>query len=339
MPVALREPPDQIGPYRLVRRLGQGGMGAVYDAVDTALDRRVAVKVVLPALLDDPGLRQRFGQEARLQASLDSPHVVRVLAHGEADGWPYLVTPLVPDGDLGRHLRRHGPLPEVAALELVAQVADGLAEAHRAGLVHRDVKPSNVLLRHRGTDTLALLSDFGIATPIRDGGVAEGVADGVADDVRALGRLLEATLGGPLGRRLGAALDAARSAAEVRDLLRTAAARTDRSRLRGHRTTHLRPRHGRWVVGAAAAAAVVAVVVLVAPPAEGPGERTAEPVVDQVTRTLRSGGLQRPAAECTAQALVTEHGPAAAEHLAAPRPDPHLTSAALDAAVRCLWTR
>lgn len=189
-----RDPPvpgDLLGPYRIVRLIGRGGMGAVYDAVDTTLDRHVALKVITPALADDPGMRERFVREARAQASLDSPHVVEVFAHGEDDGRLYLASRLMPDGDLGQHLRRHGPLPARLAEDIVAQVAAGLAAAHRAGLVHRDVKASNVLLRHRGTHTEAHLADFGIAAPLAHGGVA--------DDLAALERLREALLGGPTG--------------------------------------------------------------------------------------------------------------------------------------------
>ncbi|HWJ66117.1 MAG TPA: serine/threonine-protein kinase [Nocardioides sp.] len=204
-------PGDRVGPYRVVRQLGEGGMGTVHEAVDTALHRHVALKVIAPALAGDPGFRTRFVREAQAQASLDSPHVVQVFAHGEADGRLYIASQLVPDGDLGALLRRHGPPPAEQAVDLIAQVADGLAEAHRVGLVHRDIKPANVLLRNRGTDTVAYLADFGIASQVGAASTGSGGAGtpgymapelhrggtaGPATDVYSLGCLLWATLAG-----------------------------------------------------------------------------------------------------------------------------------------------
>lgn len=165
------EPGRRIGPYEVVRRLGQGGMGVVYEAVDTVLGRRVALKVITPHLASDPAFRVRFTQEAQAQASLDSPHVVQVFAHGEADpsagsggtGALYIASQLIPDGDLGAMVKASGPPPPGVALDVIAQVAAGLADAHAAGLVHRDIKPANVLLRIRGEEVSAYLADFGIA--------------------------------------------------------------------------------------------------------------------------------------------------------------------------------
>ncbi|GAA4819212.1 serine/threonine-protein kinase [Nocardioides caeni] len=209
-------PGDQIGPYRIVRELGRGGMGTVYEAVDTTLHRNVALKVIAIPLAGDPEFRSRFVREAQAQASLDSPHVVQVFSHGQADGRLYIASQLIPDGDLGTMLRRHGPPPTAMAVELIAQVADGLSEAHRVGLVHRDIKPANVLLRQRGTDTVAYLADFGIARQVggphtiisASGPVVagtptymapelhQGAPAGPASDVYSLGCLLWATLTG-----------------------------------------------------------------------------------------------------------------------------------------------
>ena len=201
---------EVLGPYHLVRRLGGGGMGVVHEAWDTRLQRPVALKVIAADLADDPAFRERFTREARAQAALDSEHVVRVHAHGEDDGRLWIATQLLPDGDLGALLRRYGALPQPVALDLVAQVADGLADAHAAGLVHRDIKPANVLLR-RGPRILAYLGDFGIARPLgaevtRTGAVGTpaylapelhtGGAAGVASDVYSLGCLLWAALTG-----------------------------------------------------------------------------------------------------------------------------------------------
>lgn len=156
-------PGDRIGPYRIVRRIGAGGMGVVFEALDTVLHRRIALKVISPPYAGDPAFRVRFAEEARTQASLDSPHVVPVFAHGEADGALYIASQLVPDGDLGAMIRAQGVPPPRVALDLIAQVAAGLADAHAAGVVHGDLKPANVLLRFRCEEASAYLADFGIA--------------------------------------------------------------------------------------------------------------------------------------------------------------------------------
>jgi len=189
-------------------------MGTVYEAVDETLHRRIALKVIAPAVAGDPDFRRRFVREAQAQASLDSPHVVQVFSHGEVDGQLYIASQLIPDGDLGAMLRRHGPPPQQLGVDLIAQVAEGLAEAHRSGLVHRDIKPANVLLRKRGPDTVAYLADFGIARQVgpshsqTQGLVAAGTPSymapelhlgavaGPTSDVYSLGCLLWATLTG-----------------------------------------------------------------------------------------------------------------------------------------------
>ncbi|WP_183099312.1 serine/threonine-protein kinase [Nocardioides pelophilus] len=207
------EPGERIGPYEIVRRLGAGGMGVVFEAVDPALERRVALKVIAPHLAGDPTFRARFVHEAQAQASLDSPHVVPVFAHGEADGALYLASRLIPDGDLGALIAGSGPPPPRVALDLVAQVAAGLADAHATGLVHRDIKPANVLLRVRGEEVTAYLADFGIAhrDDSEHGPTARGVVGtpgylapevhaggppGTASDLYSLGCLLWAALTG-----------------------------------------------------------------------------------------------------------------------------------------------
>ena len=165
---------ERIGPYRIDRRLGVGGMGVVHEAHDEVLQRRVALKVISPHLADDPDFRTRFVREARAMASLDSAHVVQVFAHGEDDGQLWIASQLIPDGDLGTLLRRQGAPPLPVAVDLVAQVASGLADAHAAGLVHRDIKPANVLLRRRGNGWNAYLADFGIARADTDRGLTQG---------------------------------------------------------------------------------------------------------------------------------------------------------------------
>ena len=203
-----------VGPYRLGRRLGGGGMGVVHEAVDTALGRTVALKLISPHLADDPGFRARFTREARAQAALESPYVVGVLAHGEDDGRLWLATRLVAGGDLGAVLRHHGPPDAVTALRIAADVAAGLADAHAAGLVHRDLKPANVLLHRHGDDVTALITDFGLARSLDQqpsqtsltgaAGTPQWMAPelhtggraGAASDVYSLGCLLWAVLTG-----------------------------------------------------------------------------------------------------------------------------------------------
>ncbi|ANH37450.1 Serine/threonine-protein kinase PknH [Nocardioides dokdonensis FR1436] len=197
---------EDFGRYHLLRQLGHGGMGVVYAARDAALDREVALKIITPQLAGDPEYRERFQREAMALSRMDSPHVVAVHDHGELDGCLYLVTQLVPDGDLLQRLRASGAPAPGAGIDLVTQVLGGLEDAHRAGIVHRDVKPSNVLLRRRGEHTEAFLCDFGIATlpgaeVTRTGGLVgsfpymaperhQGETAGVAGDVYATGCLL-----------------------------------------------------------------------------------------------------------------------------------------------------
>jgi serine/threonine protein kinase len=160
---AYPEPGEMLGPYRIVRRLGFGGMGVVFEAIEGTLNRSVALKVISPHLAHDAGFRARFVREAQAQASVRSPHVVTVFAHGEEGGRLYITTELVDAGDLGRLVQEHGAPPLATALDIIAQVASGLADAHDAGLVHRDIKPANVLLRRRDHGVQAYLADFGIA--------------------------------------------------------------------------------------------------------------------------------------------------------------------------------
>ncbi|NYI43862.1 serine/threonine-protein kinase [Nocardioides aromaticivorans] len=160
---ALPEPGEVFGRYRVVDRLGHGGMGVVLTAVHEDLGRRVALKLLAPQLVGSPDMVARFRREAQALARLDSPHVVQVYDTGEHDGWLYISTQLIPDGDLTALVEARGPLPPAEALGLVDQVLDGLADAHAVGLVHRDVKPSNVLLRREASGVRAFLCDFGIA--------------------------------------------------------------------------------------------------------------------------------------------------------------------------------
>ena len=155
------------GRYRLERPLGHGGMASVYLGRDTELDRPVAVKILAENAAADDGLRERFVREARLAARLQHPNVVSVYDAGEDEGRPYIVMEHVEGETLSEVLGRRGRLPAEEARGLALQAARALAHAHAAGLVHRDVKPQNLLLRRDGTLKIA---DFGIAR------AAEGTA-------------------------------------------------------------------------------------------------------------------------------------------------------------------
>lgn len=155
--------------YELLEIVGSGGMGVVHRARDRVLGRTVAVKVIRQELVDEEFVR-RFEREAAILARVRSPHIVVVFDYGSSDGQFYLVTDFHADGDLVGWLEQHGPMPPRLAAEVTASVAEGLADAHAAGVVHRDVKPGNVLLWRRGEQLLPVLADFGIATA-EDGGL------------------------------------------------------------------------------------------------------------------------------------------------------------------------
>jgi urea transport system substrate-binding protein len=164
--------PDEIGrlgPYRVLKILGQGGMGIVYEAEDPHLDRRVALKVLRPEGLDTLG-RERFMQEARLAASLHSDRIVTIYQIGEDHGCPYLVMELLKGESLDTYLHRRGKLSVTEALRIARDVAEGLAVAHDKALVHRDIKPANIWLESGApgapSDRLKLL-DFGIARSLK----------------------------------------------------------------------------------------------------------------------------------------------------------------------------
>ena len=204
---------DHFGRYRIDDRIGQGGMGVVFGATDLSFDRRVALKVVSATLGDSPEFRRRFEREASLLARLNSPHVIDIYDYGVQDECPYIATQFIGGGDLGHLLQARGAMPPRLGAQVCAQVADALHDAHRAGVVHRDVKPSNVLLRDPDTlDLHAYLCDFGIARTETDGLTVPGSVTGTwsylspecgkgasgspASDIYALGCLFWATLTG-----------------------------------------------------------------------------------------------------------------------------------------------
>jgi eukaryotic-like serine/threonine-protein kinase len=151
-------PGTKLGPYEIQSPLGAGGMGEVYRARDTRLDRDVAVKVLPANLSSDPSLRQRLEREAKAVSKLSHPHICMLHDVGHQDGMDYLVMELVEGETLERRLLR-GPLPPDQTLRLAAQIAGALAKAHKLGIVHRDLKPANIMLTKAG----AKLMDFGLA--------------------------------------------------------------------------------------------------------------------------------------------------------------------------------
>ncbi|MBE8522012.1 serine/threonine protein kinase [Amycolatopsis sp. H6(2020)] len=150
----------QFGPYRVESLIARGGMGEVLRAYDTRHDRVVALKLLAPEFGADREFQERFRREAHAVARLREPHVIPIHAYGEIDGRLYLDMRLVEGDDLGTRLAAGGALAPAEAVDVVAQVAQALAAAHAEGLVHRDVKPSNVLV---GATGFAYLVDFGIA--------------------------------------------------------------------------------------------------------------------------------------------------------------------------------
>jgi serine/threonine-protein kinase len=155
------QPGDLIADrYELEEIVGSGGMSTVFRARDTQLDRRVAIKILHERYAGDPEYLERFRREARAVARLSHPNIVTVIDRGDDDGRQYIVFEHVEGENLKELVERTGRLPVRGALELALPVADGLAFAHEHGLVHRDVKPQNVLLSREGD---VKVTDFGIA--------------------------------------------------------------------------------------------------------------------------------------------------------------------------------
>src|SRR5215471_3343241 len=157
MPLA---PGTKLGPYEIGVRLGAGGMGEVYRAKDTRLDRSVAIKILPPQFSTDPVSKQRFEREAKTISGLNHPNICVLFDVGSQDGVDYLVMECVEGESLAGRLER-GALPLEQTLNYGAQIAAALDKAHRAGIVHRDLKPGNIMLSPNG----AKLLDFGLAKP------------------------------------------------------------------------------------------------------------------------------------------------------------------------------
>src|ERR1700687_1080041 len=148
----------KLGPYEVGAPLGAGGMGEVYRARDTRLDRTVPIKILPAHLSSDPLRKQRFAREAKTISGLNHPHICVLHDVGSQDGVDYLVMECVEGETLAKRLEK-GPLPLEQVLKIGTQIADALDKAHRSGVVHRDLKPGNIILTPAG----AKLLDFGLA--------------------------------------------------------------------------------------------------------------------------------------------------------------------------------
>src|SRR5208282_2315782 len=149
----------KLGPYEVVSPLGAGGMGEVYRARDTRLNRVVAIKVLPEAVANDPGRLQRFEQEARVLSTLSHPNLLAIYDVGTEGGVHYLVSEYL-EGETLRERMATGPLPQRKASEYALQIANGLAAAHDKGIVHRDLKPENIFVSN---DDHVKILDFGLA--------------------------------------------------------------------------------------------------------------------------------------------------------------------------------
>ncbi len=154
---------DEFAGYRIEQRLGRGGMGILYLALEPGLERRVALKLIAPEAASDDVFARRFAEESRIAAAIEHPNVVPIYAAGGEEGVPWIAMRYVAGSDLGRRLAREGGFDPRQAAELIAQIGNGLDAIHAAGLVHRDVKPANVLLSGEPGAEHAYITDFGVA--------------------------------------------------------------------------------------------------------------------------------------------------------------------------------
>lgn len=186
-PAAAVVPPDELrthveralaANYELDREMGRGGMGIVYRARDRRLKRIVAVKILPPELAFRAEIRSRFLREAETAAQLSHPNIVPIYSVDEADGIVYFVMACIDGDNLGKRIHDRGPLPIADARRILAEVADALAYAHLRGVVHRDIKPDNILLD--GNGDRAMVTDFGIARAVIEGSDSRLTATGMA---------------------------------------------------------------------------------------------------------------------------------------------------------------
>ena len=175
-------PGTRLGPYELGSQIGAGGMGEVYRALDTRLQRSVAVKILPSALATDPELRDRFAREARVISSLNHPNICTLFDVGEAPADQravhFLVLELLDGETVAERLTRSGPLPVADARKITADICSALDRAHPSGIVHRDLKPGNVFLVRGGGSgpPIAKLLDFGLAKGASPVAPADGLS-------------------------------------------------------------------------------------------------------------------------------------------------------------------
>jgi len=155
--------PDEIGPYEILGKLGEGGMGAVYEARQPALDRKVALKVMSTKLDHDPTFQQRFEREAKAAAAITHPNLVHVYDYGEADGCRYIAMEMIEGGSVGKRLKKSGKFPPLEAIDVVCSAASALQAAAEIGVIHRDIKPDNLLIDKKGRVRVA---DLGLAKQV-----------------------------------------------------------------------------------------------------------------------------------------------------------------------------
>ena len=189
------------GRYRLEARIGAGGMSTVYRALDETLQRQVAIKLMNREVTSDSDQLERFRREARAVAQLSHPHIVGVIDAGEDEGRPYIVFEYVEGETLKERIRRNGRLPIAEAVAYAIEIARALGAAHARHIVHRDVKPQNVLIDEEGS---AKVTDFGIARTLDEEGLtADGRVLGTTDYVspeQALGQRRDRAVGPLLAR-------------------------------------------------------------------------------------------------------------------------------------------
>jgi len=167
---------SQLGKYRIIRELGRGGFATVYEAEDTQLTRRVALKILHPALMTDPKLVRLFTIDARTAASFDHPHIATIYEYGQEQSRLFIAQQFLSGGTLAERIATRGPLPFTEVVRITAEIASALDEAHARGLIHRDVKPANILFNVRDQ---AVLTDFGLVRTMEQSVIARSNAGGM----------------------------------------------------------------------------------------------------------------------------------------------------------------